>query len=47
MPDQRILFSKTDAARYISHLDLMRTFQRAFQRAGITVRHTEGFNPHA
>ena len=47
MPDQRILFSKSDNARYISHLDLMRTFQRAFQRAGIPIRHTEGFNPHA
>lgn len=46
MPDQRIQFSKTDRARYISHLDLMRTFQRAFQRAGIETRHTEGFNPH-
>ena len=33
-------------AKYISHLDLMRTFQRAFFRAGIQIRHTEGFNPH-
>ncbi|NCB64267.1 MAG: DUF2344 domain-containing protein [Clostridia bacterium] len=47
MPDQRLLFSKTGRARYISHLDLMRTFQRSFLRAGISVRHTEGFNPHA
>jgi len=47
MPDQRISFSKTGTARYISHLDLMRTFQRAFLRAGIDIRHTEGFNPHA
>lgn len=47
MPDQRLQFSKTGRARYISHLDLMRTFQRAFLRAGIQVRHTEGFNPHA
>lgn len=46
MPDQRLLFSKCDNARYISHLDLMRTFQRAFQRAGIDIKHTEGFNPH-
>ena len=42
----RLLFSKTGRARYISHLDLMRTFQRAFQRADLTIRHTEGFNPH-
>ena len=47
MPDQRISFSKTGRARYISHLDLMRTFQRAFLRAGVPIRHTEGFNPHA
>ena len=43
----RLLFSKTGLARYISHLDLMRTFQRAFSRAGISIRHTEGFHPHA
>ena len=47
MPDQRIRFSKSGPACYISHLDLMRTFQRAFLRAGIHIRHTEGFNPHA
>ncbi len=47
MPDQRLRFSKTGRARYISHLDLMRTFQRAFLRAGIDIRHTEGFNRHA
>lgn len=42
----RLLFSKTGRAKYISHLDLMRTFQRAFSRAGIQIKHTEGFNPH-
>ena len=42
----RLLFSKTGRAKYISHLDLMRTFQRSFQRAGIPIKHTEGFNPH-
>ena len=42
----RLLFSKTGRAKYISHLDLMRTFQRAFARAGIAIKHTEGFNPH-
>lgn len=42
----RLQFSKTGRARYISHLDLMRTFQRAFQRADLTIKHTEGFNPH-
>lgn len=47
MPEQRLLFSKTGRARFISHLDLMRTFQRAFLRAGLEMKHTEGFNPHA
>lgn len=42
----RLLFSKTGRARYISHLDLMRTFQRAFARSGISIKHTAGFNPH-
>lgn len=47
MEKMRLCFSKQQAAAYISHLDLMRTFQRAFLRAGIDVGHTEGFNPHA
>lgn len=42
----RILFHKTGLAKYISHLDLMRTMQRGFIRAGIIIKHTEGFNPH-
>ena len=42
----RLLFTKTGRAKYISHLDLMRTFQRAFARAHIPIKHTEGFNPH-
>ena len=47
MSDQRLLFSKAGRACYISHLDLMRTFQRAFLRAEVGIKHTEGFNPHA
>ncbi|MDD4715850.1 MAG: TIGR03936 family radical SAM-associated protein [Oscillospiraceae bacterium] len=47
MRKMRLCFSKTGTAVYISHLDLMRTFQRAFLRAELPVRHTEGFNPHA
>ena len=40
-------FSKSGSAVYISHLDLMRTLQRAFSRAGIALKYSEGFNPHA
>jgi radical SAM-linked protein len=46
MIKRRLLFSKLGRAAFISHLDLMRTFQRAFIRAGIDIWHTEGFNPH-
>ena len=41
----RALFRKTGSAVYISHLDLMRLFQRAFKRAGLPLTHTQGFNP--
>ena len=41
----RLLFEKTGNAVWISHLDLMRVFQRAFKRAGLPLTHTHGFNP--
>lgn len=41
----RALFEKTGNAIWISHLDLMRLFQRAFKRAGLPLTHTQGFNP--
>lgn len=41
----RMLFEKTGNAVWISHLDLMRLFQRAFKRAGLLLTHTQGFNP--
>ena len=41
----RLLFEKTGKAIWISHLDLMRVFQRAFKRAGFPLTHTQGFNP--
>ncbi len=43
----RLLFEKTGDAVYLSHLDLMRLFQRAFKRAGVMVWHTQGFSPRA
>jgi len=42
----RVLYKKCGRAIYISHLDIMRTFQRVLTRAGVAVKHTEGFNPH-
>ena len=41
----RALFEKTGQAVWMSHLDLMRLFQRAFKRAGLLLTHTQGFNP--
>ena len=41
----RLLFEKTGSAVWMSHLDLMRLFQRAFKRAGLPLKHTQGFNP--
>ena len=43
--DYRMVFSKKGRARFISHLDLMRTFSRIFKRARIPVWYTQGFNP--
>ena len=41
----RALFEKTGKAVWMSHLDLMRVFQRSFKRAGLPLTHTQGFNP--
>ncbi len=41
----RLLFEKSGKAVWISHLDLMRVFQRAFMRADLPLTHTQGFNP--
>ena len=41
----RALFEKTGDAIFMSHLDLMRLFQRAFKRAGLPLTHTQGYNP--
>ena len=39
-------FSKKGMMRYISHLDLMRLLTRAFRRADLPLKLTEGFSPH-
>ncbi len=41
-----IRFSKSDTICYISHLDLMRVFQRAMKKTGIRQSYSQGFNPH-
>lgn len=47
MHKNRLLFAKSGRACYISHLDLMATFQRAFLRSGVEIWQTQGFNRHA
>lgn len=42
----KAVFSKTGDLRFISHLDLVRLFQRASRRACLPVTLTKGFSPH-
>ena len=38
-------YEKGEAVRWLSHLDVLRTFERALRRSGLPVEYTEGFNP--
>ena len=42
----RFGFTKKGTMKYISHLDLMRLFTRAFRRASFPLKMTQGFSPH-
>jgi radical SAM-linked protein len=42
----RVRFSRGEEIKYISHLDLIRLWQRALNRAGIPLTYSKGFNPH-
>ncbi|MGD8633400.1 MAG: TIGR03936 family radical SAM-associated protein [Anaerolineales bacterium] len=41
----RIQFEKGEQIRFISHLDLHRTWERTLRRAGLPVYHSQGFKP--
>ena len=41
----RARFLKGDEVKYISHLDTLRTFERAVRRADIPIAYSQGFNP--
>ena len=41
----RLRFAKGEPLKYISHLDLARTWERVFRRARLPVAHSQGFNP--
>jgi radical SAM-linked protein len=42
----RIKFNRGSEIKYISHLDIVRLWQRAFNRAGIQIAYSTGFSPH-
>ncbi len=41
-----ITFSKKGYIKYISHLDMVRLFERVFKRGQIRLDYSQGFNPH-
>lgn len=41
----RLRFRKDGDLRFLSHHDLMRLFERLLRRAGLPVKHSEGFHP--
>ena len=47
MDKLRLRYEQTGRAVWCSHLDTMRTMQRALNRADVPIRYSEGFNPHA
>jgi radical SAM-linked protein len=40
-----ITFEKGEAVRWLGHLDILRTFERAIRRAELPIAFTAGFNP--
>jgi len=42
----RISFGRGAPVRFISHLDVMRCWERIFRRASIPIEYTQGFTPH-
>jgi radical SAM-linked protein len=41
----RVTFAKGEEVKYISHLDLMRLWERALRRANVPLAYSIGFNP--
>lgn len=42
----RARFGRGEEVKFISHLDLVRFWQRAFRRAGLPLAYSHGFTPH-
>lgn len=43
---ERIEYGRDERVRFLSHLDVLRMFERALRRAKIPVVFSQGFNPH-
>jgi len=43
----RITYARGQPVRYVSHLDMMRFWERALRRARLPLAYSEGFSPHA
>ncbi len=46
MPRYVVRFEKGGYTKYISHLDLLRVFKRAFKVVGLDIKYSNGYNPH-
>ena len=46
MPRYVARFEKGGYTKYISHLDLLRVFKRAFKVMGLDIKYSKGYNPH-
>jgi len=42
----RVKFSRGEELKFISHLDIIRLWEKAFRRAGIPLAYSQGFSPH-
>ncbi|MBF4481895.1 TIGR03936 family radical SAM-associated protein [Dehalococcoides mccartyi] len=42
----RVKYQRGENLKFISHLDIIRLWQRVFYRAGVELAYSEGFNPH-
>jgi radical SAM-linked protein len=45
MPKYLFTFQKTEGVRWLGHLDILRTFERAIRRAALPIAFSTGFNP--
>ncbi len=46
MNSVRIRFTRGEGVKFISHLDLMKVFERAIRRSSLPISYSQGFNPH-